>query len=99
MYETMDELEASVRRKLYRIRDLSDDMVAVRARETSPDGTITVEVDGNGTLLNLKFSHEVSRLSPGEFESTLTSTAAAAAANAFAQRAELVTAFNEEVAG
>ncbi|MEV0252253.1 YbaB/EbfC family nucleoid-associated protein [Nocardia sp. NPDC050712] len=98
MYETMDELEASVQRKLYRIRDLVDDMGAVKVRETSPDGSITAEVDGNGALLNLEFSQEISRLSPEDFEATLTATARAAAAAAFARRADIVTAFNEEVA-
>ncbi|MBF6356156.1 YbaB/EbfC family nucleoid-associated protein [Nocardia higoensis] len=99
MYETMDELEASVRRRLYRMRDLVDDMSGVRATATSEDGAITVEVDGNGALLNLSFGEGISSLSPADFEQCLVSTATAAAATAFARRAELVTAFNEEVAG
>ncbi|MEV0293223.1 YbaB/EbfC family nucleoid-associated protein [Nocardia sp. NPDC050710] len=98
MYESMDELEAAVRRRLYRVRDLAEDMAAVRGRETAPDGSITAEVDGNGALLNLEFSEGISRMSPDEFERTLTATAASAARSAFARRAALVTAFNEEVA-
>ncbi|WP_433523147.1 YbaB/EbfC family nucleoid-associated protein [Nocardia pseudovaccinii] len=98
MYETMDELMAGVQRRLYRIRDLTDDMAGVRGRETAQDGSITVEVDGNGTLLDLQFSQAVSRMTPAEFESTLVATAAAAVRQAFERRSELVTAFNEEVA-
>jgi hypothetical protein len=59
MYETMDELEDAVRRQLYRMRDLSDGMAAIRVRETSPDGTVTAEVDGNGSLLNLELSESI----------------------------------------
>ncbi|MFG1794391.1 YbaB/EbfC family nucleoid-associated protein [Nocardia altamirensis] len=98
MYETMDELMASVQRRLYRVRDLADDMSAVRARETAPDGSITAEVDGNGALLNLEFTSAISRLSPADFENTLVATANAAARRAFTERAELITAFNQEVA-
>ncbi|WP_307610353.1 YbaB/EbfC family nucleoid-associated protein [Nocardia shimofusensis] len=95
----MDELEASVRKRLYRMRDLVDEMSDVRATATSEDGAITVEVDGNGALLNLSFQQAISTLSPDDFEQCLVSTATAAAAAAFARRAELVTAFNEEVVG
>ncbi|MET8871155.1 YbaB/EbfC family nucleoid-associated protein [Nocardia sp. NPDC004604] len=98
MYETMDELIASVQRRLYRIRDLTDDMAGVRGRETAPDGSITVEVDGTGALLDLQFSQAVSTMTPAGFESTLVATAAAAVRRAFERRSELVTAFNEEVA-
>ncbi|WP_378737223.1 YbaB/EbfC family DNA-binding protein [Nocardia brasiliensis] len=98
MYETMDELMASVQRRLYRVRDLADNMAGVRARETAPDGSITAEVDGNGALLNLEFTSGISRLSAADFENTLVTTAAAAARRAFTERAELITAFNEEVA-
>ncbi|WSV87375.1 YbaB/EbfC family nucleoid-associated protein [Nocardia sp. NBC_01009] len=98
MYETMDELMASVQRRLYRMRGLAEDMAAVRARETAQDGSITAEVDGDGALLNLEFSQAISRLSPAEFETTLVATAAAAARRAFELRGEIVTAFNEEVA-
>ncbi|MET8878571.1 YbaB/EbfC family nucleoid-associated protein, partial [Nocardia sp. NPDC004604] len=96
MYETMDELEDAVRRRLYRMRDLGDDMAAIRVRETSPDGAVTVEVDGNGKLLDLEFSEAISRLAPSDFEKTLVDTAMAAARQAFAQRGELIEAFNEE---
>ncbi|MGF6889173.1 DNA-binding protein YbaB [Nocardia sp. GAS34] len=99
MYESIDELEASVRQRLYRLRDLADGMTSVRITETVDDGSVTVEVDGNGALLNLLFTQSISRLSPAEFEQRLVDTVATAARLAHAQRAELITAFNEEVAG
>ena len=92
----MDELVARTERQLERMRDLGDRMAAVRARETSPDGAVTVEVDGNGALLDLIFSPLVNRLTPAEFEQVVVSTARSAAARAFAQRGDLVAAFNEE---
>lgn len=94
----MDELMDSVQRRLYRIRDLADDMAAVRATETAPDGSMIAEVDGNGALLSLRFSQAVSQMSPAEFEQCLIATTHAAARHAFECRGELVTAFNEEVA-
>ncbi|WP_280231985.1 YbaB/EbfC family nucleoid-associated protein [Nocardia cyriacigeorgica] len=99
MFESMDELEASVRRRLYRMRDLADDMASVRASETAPDGSMTAEVDGNGSLVNLQFTTAISELKPSEFEQRLVATAAAAARAAFARRAEIVVSFNEEVSG
>lgn len=99
MYESMDELEASVRKRMYRMRDLGDDMASIRSRETSEDGSVTVEVDGNGGLLDLELSDSISRMTPEQFERTLVTTAYAAARNAFAERADLVNTFNDEVAG
>ncbi len=93
----MDELEDSVRRRLYRMRDLGDRMAAVRARETSPDEMITVEVDGNGALLSLELSESISRLSPAEFESALVHAAMAAARRAFTERGDLINEFNDQM--
>ncbi|QIS09000.1 YbaB/EbfC family nucleoid-associated protein [Nocardia arthritidis] len=98
MYETMDELMASVQKRLYRLRDLADDMGGVVSKETAEDGSITATVDGNGALVDLEFSQAVSRMSPEVFERTLVQTAHAAARRAFTERAELITAFNEEMA-
>lgn len=96
MVETMDDLLARVQRQIDRLRDLGDAMNGVRAIETSPDGAITVEVDGNGALLDLTLTGAIAKLSPAEFESALVATARAAAARAFAERGDLVTAFNVE---
>ncbi|UGT60001.1 YbaB/EbfC family nucleoid-associated protein [Nocardia asteroides] len=96
MVDTMDELLARVQNQIYRLRDLGDSMNAVRATETSPDGAITVEVDGNGALLDLRLTGAVARLTPAEFEHALVATARAAVTCAFAERGGLITAFNAE---
>lgn len=98
MSQAMDELEDRVRRRLNQMRDLADKMTAVRARETSPDGVVTVVVDGNGALVDLELSTGVAKLAPAEFEKVLVGTAGQAARRAFAERADLVVAFNEEAA-
>ncbi|MEV6135819.1 YbaB/EbfC family nucleoid-associated protein [Nocardia sp. NPDC051990] len=96
MNHVMDEIEARAHRQLHRMRELGERMAAIRVRETSTDGAITAEVDGNGALCDLVFTTTVSRMSPRDFEQLLVATAAQAAARAFAERAELVNAFNAE---
>ncbi|MFC8527923.1 YbaB/EbfC family nucleoid-associated protein [Nocardia sp. NPDC057227] len=96
MVDTMDELLARVQNQIYRLRDLGDSMDAVRATETSPDGAITVEVNGNGALLDLRLTGAVAKLTPDGFEQALVATARAAATRAFAERGELITTFNAE---
>ncbi|MFE7717965.1 YbaB/EbfC family nucleoid-associated protein [Nocardia rhizosphaerihabitans] len=95
MVETMDELIARVQGQLYRLQDLSEATQGIRAQETSPDGAVTVTVDGNGALVGLEFSAAISKLTPESFERVLVETAHAAAYRAYADRAGLITAFNE----
>ncbi|MBF6133802.1 YbaB/EbfC family nucleoid-associated protein [Nocardia otitidiscaviarum] len=99
MVGSWDELETRVRQQMYRFQEFGDELAAVRGRETSEDGAVTVEVDGNGALRDLNFSSEIARMSPDEFERAVVDTANAAARNAFTKRAELMTRFNEEFAG
>ncbi|MVU78950.1 YbaB/EbfC family DNA-binding protein [Nocardia sp. ET3-3] len=99
MVSSMDELQEQVRRQLYRFQDLAEQMAAVRGRETSEDGAVTVEVDGNGALKDLQFTSAVSRMTPAEFERTVVHTSAQAARRAFERRAEIVNRFNDEMAG
>ncbi|MBF6167404.1 YbaB/EbfC family nucleoid-associated protein [Streptomyces gardneri] len=99
MVETMDELIARVQNQLYRLTDLNDAMKGIRVSETSPDGAVTAEVDGNAALVGLSFSAAISKLSPDEFEKTVVDTARAAAHRAFSERGELITTFNEEATG
>ncbi|KQY33241.1 MULTISPECIES: YbaB/EbfC family nucleoid-associated protein [Nocardia] len=95
MVETMDELIARVQGQLYRLQDLTETTQGIRAEETSPDGAVTVTVDGNGALVGLEFSTAISKLSPADFERVLVETAHAAAYRAYAERAGAITAFNE----
>lgn len=96
MVETMDELIARVQEQVYRITDLHEAMVGISVTETSSDGAVTVEVDGNAALTGLRLTAAVNKLSPAEFEKVLVETARAAAYRAISQRADLVTAFNSE---
>lgn len=96
MVETMDELIARVQQQVYRLTDLQEAMAGIRVRETSPDGSVTVEVDGNTAPVGLVFTHAISKLTPAEFEKTLVETARAAAARAMAEKAELIETFNSE---
>ncbi|QBS42964.1 YbaB/EbfC family nucleoid-associated protein [Nocardia sp. CS682] len=98
MVETMDELLARVQKQMYRLRDLNDATAGILATETSPDGAVTASVDGNGALVGLSLGGAIAKLSPADFQKTLVDTAQAAAYRAFAERAELVTAYNEESA-
>ncbi|MEV0433785.1 MULTISPECIES: YbaB/EbfC family nucleoid-associated protein [Nocardia] len=94
MVETMDELIAKVQGQLYRLQDLAEATNDIRAQETSPDGAVTVTVDGSGALVGLEFTGAIAKLSPADFERVLVQTARAAAHRAFGSRAELVTAYN-----
>ncbi len=96
--DSMDELVDRVQRQVYRMRDLHDQLTRIREREASEDDAMTVEVDGNGAMTALEFSAAVTRMTPDGFESALVATAAAAAASAFARRAQLIEEFNAEVA-
>ncbi|MEU0872323.1 YbaB/EbfC family nucleoid-associated protein [Nocardia brasiliensis] len=98
MVDTMDELIARVQQQMYRLRDLNDATAAILVTETSPDGAVTASVDGNGALVGLELSGAIAKLTPADFEKTLVDTAQAAAYRAFAERAGLVTAYNEESA-
>lgn len=94
MVETMDELIAKVQGQLYRLQDLNEATNGIRAQETSPDGAVTVTVDGTGALVGLEFTAAIGKLSPADFERTLVQTAQAAAYRAFGERGELVSAYN-----
>lgn len=94
MVETMDELLARVQQQIYRLTDLYEAMNGILITETSSDGTITVEVDGNGALTGLNFTGGISELDPGQFERTLVDTARAAAHRALGERGELINDFN-----
>jgi hypothetical protein len=96
MSDAMEQLEARVRAQLDLMRELGENMARIRVRETAPDGTVSVTVDGNGGLLDLELTTGISSLLPAQFERNVLDTAGAAARLAFAQRADLVNAFNEQ---
>ncbi|MFI9535537.1 YbaB/EbfC family DNA-binding protein [Nocardia fusca] len=92
--ETMDELLARVQQQVFRLTDLRDAMTGILITETSSDGTVTVEVDGNAALTGLSFTGAISKLTPAQFEKTLVDTARAAAHRAVTELGELINDFN-----
>lgn len=95
----MDQLVARAQRNLDRMRDLGDRMAAIRVTETSPDGAVTVTVDGTGALLDLELGAAIRDWTPARFDEVVVGTAQRAVAAAFARHAELVTEFNESLSG
>jgi hypothetical protein len=96
MSDAMEQLEALARAQLDLLRELGENIAGIRVRETAPDGTVNITVDGNGGLLDVELAVGISSLSPAQFERNVLDTAGAAARLAFAQRADLVNAFNQQ---
>ncbi|MCX4093077.1 YbaB/EbfC family nucleoid-associated protein [Nocardia sp. alder85J] len=90
-------LEAGAQARLGRMRQLSDDLAAVRVRHTAAGGAVTITVDGSAKLLDLELSEYISQMSPTEFARVVIDTAAAAAQLALARRAALIDEFNDEM--
>ncbi|MET8872181.1 YbaB/EbfC family nucleoid-associated protein [Nocardia sp. NPDC004604] len=78
-----------------RMLELNKRICAIRVEETSPDGAVTVIVDGEGRLVDIHLSHSISRLTPTEFGQCLVDTSRAAARRAVETQAALVAAFND----
>jgi DNA-binding protein YbaB len=95
--EEWAQLEAGAAARLGRMRQLSDDLAAIRIRHSAPGGVVTVTVDGVAKLLDLELSEYISQMSPTEFARTVIDTAAAAAQLALARRAALIGEFNDEM--
>ncbi|NKY58339.1 YbaB/EbfC family nucleoid-associated protein [Nocardia flavorosea] len=93
MSTAMDALEALVWQQLHTVRDLSEQITAIRVREASADGAVIAEVDGNGTLQDLTLSEAILTMSTNEFESAVVTTARRAAHLAIARRGALVTTY------
>lgn len=89
-----DALEVAARAQLDRMRRLTDDLAAIRVDHANDDATVTISVDGAGRLMDLRLSHNISQLSPAEFERAVVATAAAAAREALGRRGGLIEEFN-----
>ncbi|MFC9995466.1 YbaB/EbfC family nucleoid-associated protein [Nocardia sp. NPDC127526] len=94
MNNAMNELVRELHERLARIQELNAAIAAMRVRESSPDGVVTVEVDGNGALLDLELTRGVTELSAGELAAGIVATADSAVRKVFAERADAVNAFN-----
>jgi DNA-binding protein YbaB len=85
---------AALRLHADRMLALSEQMRAIRVEETSEDGAVTVVVDGEGGLMDIRLSPAISRMAPDEFTRQLVDTSHAAARRAIATHGELVAAFH-----
>lgn len=90
-------LEDSARARLDLMRQLSDDLAAIKIQCTGADGAVTVVVDGSARLLDILLSDDISHLSPADFERAVLDTAATAAQEALARRGALLGEFNGKV--
>ncbi|MFD4355400.1 YbaB/EbfC family nucleoid-associated protein [Nocardia sp. NPDC058519] len=99
MVDSMDELMHRVRGRFYRMQELSERLAAIRIRESRADGAVVVEMDGNGSLVNLTLTEQISLMTATDFETAVVAAAAAATDRALEQQAALVRDFNEEIAG
>ncbi len=95
----MDELEARARRQLESLTDVNERLARIIETETSPDGEVWAEVDGNGALTGLRLSDRVGKVSGKQLEQLIVATANVACQRAFAQRAKIIEDFSEEFAG
>lgn len=95
----MDELQARARRQLDGLHDFQDGLASILVREESADGLVTVAVDGNGALRELRLAPGIDRLGGAGVGAAIVSTAALAAQRAFARRAALTETFVATFAG
>ncbi|NUS43979.1 MAG: YbaB/EbfC family DNA-binding protein [Mycobacteriaceae bacterium] len=94
----MDDLEFETWRRLYAVLELQDNIAAIRVRESSTDGAVSVEVDGAGAPQVISFTRTVSTMAPCEVEQLVAASTDRAARRALAERGGLVADFNEQFA-
>jgi hypothetical protein len=86
-------IERAVRR-LHALEEATSALQHLRASAVSPDGTCTAEVDLTGALVGLRLDESVTRRSPAEVGTLITTTAATAAAQCATHRARIFTALS-----
>lgn len=95
----MDDLMDRARRQLDRMRDASASLADISATATCPGGFVTAVVDGDGALTRLAFSDSARRIDAQVLGDAIVTTAAKAAASAFARRAAVLSQFNDDMTG
>lgn len=95
MAGSVDELLARAESRLDRMRELGEDLAAIRVSRSSPDGLVTVIVDGAGTPVELSLRPGISGSTGRDLSAAVIATAHAAAAAALERRARLLAGLQE----
>lgn len=86
----MDRIVGGAQHRLESLHATSDALAAIRVETTSPDGLVTVTVDGSGGLVHLVLAEDLTSTTARNLETSIVSTAAAAAQDALAQREDVL---------
>lgn len=95
MAGSVDELLARAESRLDRMRELGEDLAAIRVSRSSPDALVTVIVDGAGTPVELSLGPGISGSTGRDLAAAVIATAHAAAAAALERRALLLVGLQE----
>ncbi|MBJ8347374.1 YbaB/EbfC family nucleoid-associated protein [Antrihabitans sp. YC2-6] len=98
MSQQMDALVANATAKLEQLEAALDSLQKLRARFTTPDGTVTAEVDGNGALVGLWLDEAVGGMAPNAVGAAITQACQQAAGLAGQRRAAVLTRLNDAFA-
>lgn len=88
--EAIDTAAADNRRRAETYQRMSEELKAVEASATSPDGVVTVVAGPGGAINAITFSDRVQTVSPAALSATVMHTLAAAKAEAARLQAEVV---------
>ena len=82
----LDALVGSAQDRLDTLRETHERLDRIRIRLTSPDNLVTVVADGSGAMVELELAENLGSVAAHTLASTITDTAAQAAAAALDQR-------------
>lgn len=82
----MDHIVDGAQRRLESLHTASDALATIRVETGSPDGLVTVTVDGSGGLVHLVLADDLSSTTARRLETAIVNTAAEAARVALAER-------------
>ncbi len=98
MSDDMDRIEARAAAQLETLRRTSTALEAIDVRVTSPDGLVTVRLDGVCALTDLTIAPAATRGDAGALGRQIVAVCAVAAREVMVRRAAVVAAFHEEFA-
>ncbi|GAA4400006.1 YbaB/EbfC family nucleoid-associated protein [Tsukamurella soli] len=99
MSAEMDRIQGRVTAQLDTLRRTRTELEGIDVRVTSPDGLVTVRLDGVCALVDLRLERAATRCDPAALGRSITATCGVAAREVMARRAAVVTRFHGEFAG